>query len=79
MLARRQGRLGKPGLVGQRSEPEEGQPPAARGRPQTPVQAARTEGNAGIGIYSQHGRSRGLETVRGGLENVGPPAMVAQR
>ena len=33
-LARRQGRVGKPGLVGQGSEPAQGRPPAARGRPE---------------------------------------------
>jgi len=50
-----QGHLGEPGLVGQGSEPTEGRPPAARGRPEAALGSACTEGVAGFGTHSQHG------------------------
>ena len=54
-LARWQGRLGEPGLVGQGSEPAQGRPSAARGRPEAALRSACAEGAAGFGAHSQHG------------------------
>ena len=62
-FARRQGHVGKPGVVGQGRERPQGQPSAARSRPEAAHRAARAEGTAGDGAHSQRPRRRGVETV----------------
>jgi hypothetical protein len=69
-LAWRQGRLGKPHLVGQGSEPAQGRPPAARGGAEAALGSACAEGVAGFGAHSEHERGRGLETVPQVLKGV---------
>ena len=62
-LARRPGHVGKPRVVEQAGEHPQGQPPAARSRPEAAQGAARAEGTAGVGAHPQRPRRRGMETV----------------
>ena len=66
-LARRQGRLGEPGLGWQGRKRSQGQPPAARGRPEAAQCAARAEGIAGIGTHPQRPRYSRVEAVCAGI------------
>ena len=67
-LARRQERLGEPGLGRQGRERPQGQPPATRGRPEAAEGAARAKGIAGLGDHSQCSRHSRMEAVRAAIK-----------
>ena len=67
-------RVGKPGLVGQGRERPQGQPSAARSRPEAAQCAARTEGIAGIGTHPQRPRHSRVEAVCAGMKCTGERA-----